>query len=58
MNHPENGKELNDLIDFVEKQEMIDVWCKGCQMFRQANSAFAKYLNGEIESCRFCRDRT
>lgn len=55
MGHPENSKELNELIDYVEKQEVIDVWCKGCEMYRVANSAYAKYLKGEIESCRFCR---
>lgn len=56
MIHPENGEELNNLIQFIEKQELIDVWCKGCQMFRKANSAYAKYLNGEISECRFCRE--
>lgn len=56
MDHPENSKELNELIQFVEKQELIDVWCKGCEMFRKANAAYAKYLSGEIESCRFCRE--
>lgn len=55
MGHPENGKELNDLIDFIEKQETIDVWCLGCGAFRKANSVYAKYLNGEISECRFCR---
>lgn len=55
--HPENDSSTNDLIDFVQKQQMIDVWCKGCQMFRKANAVFAKYLEGEIESCRFCRDK-
>lgn len=56
MIHPENGEELNDLIQFIEKQELIDVWCKRCKMFRKANSAYAKYLEGEIEQCRFCRE--
>lgn len=55
MQHPENSKELNDLIEFVESQQLIDVWCKGCEMFRKANSIYAKYLNGEIQNCRFCR---
>lgn len=55
MIHPENSEGLNDIIEFVEKQELIDVWCKGCQMFRKANSVYAKYLNGEISECRFCR---
>jgi hypothetical protein len=57
MIHPENDNKLNEIIEFVEKQETIEVWCKGCEMFRVANSVYAKYLSGEIESCRFCRDR-
>ncbi len=55
MIHPENSEGLNDIIEFVEKQELIDVWCRGCQMFRKANAVYAKYLNGEIGDCRFCR---
>jgi len=54
--HPENDGPLNELIEFIEKQEIIDVWCTGCQAFRKANGVFAKYLNGEIGSCRFCRE--
>lgn len=54
--HPENDDSLNELINFIEKQEMIDVWCTGCQMYRKANGVFAKYLNGKIDSCRFCRE--
>lgn len=53
--HPEVNGSLGELIEFVERQETVDVWCKGCEMFRKANSAYAKYLKGEIESCRFCR---
>jgi len=56
MIHPENDNNLNDLIEFIEKQELIDVWCTGCEMFRKANSAYAKYLKGEISECRFCRE--
>jgi len=55
MIHPENSEGLNNIIEFVESQQLIDVWCNGCQMFRKANSAYAKYLNGEIQGCRFCR---
>lgn len=55
-NHPENDGPVGELIEFIERQETIDVWCKGCQMFRKANVAYAKYLKGEIEGCRFCRE--
>lgn len=55
MIHPENGDDLNNLIEFIEKQELIDVWCKGCKSFRKANAVYAKYLGGEISGCRFCR---
>lgn len=54
--HPENDGPLNELIEFIERQETIDVWCKRCKVFRKANSVYAKYLNGEIEQCRFCRE--
>lgn len=56
MIHPENeNEEVNELIEFIESQQTIDVWCTGCQAFRKANSAYAKYLKGEISGCRFCR---
>lgn len=55
MIHPENDDKLNDIIQFVEKQELIDVWCRGCQMYRKANGVYGKYLQGEIGDCRFCR---
>jgi len=54
--HPEVNGSLGELIEFVERQETVDVWCKGCEMFRKANSAYAKYLKGEISECRFCRE--
>ena len=57
MIHPENSEGLNEIIAFVEKQELIDVWCTGCQMYRQANAVYGRYLQGEIGSCRFCRGR-
>ena len=52
--HPEVDGELGELINFVESQELIDVWCNGCEAFRKANGAYGKYLKGEINSCRFC----
>ena len=55
MVHPENSKELNELIEAVESQELVDVWCNGCGAFRKMNIAYSKYLKGEIEGCRFCR---
>lgn len=55
MIHPEADNELNKIIEFVEQQELIDVWCLGCGIYRKANAVYAKYLQGEIKSCRFCR---
>lgn len=55
--HPEADPELQALIDWVESQELVDVWCKGCECFRKMNSAYSKYLEGEIESCMKCRDK-
>jgi len=55
MLHPEIDGELREIIEYVEGQEVIDVWCKGCGCFRVANSVYGKYLKGEIESCKECR---
>ena len=54
MHHPEAPDCINELIDFVEKQEMIDVWCKGCKMYRKMNGAYGAYVS-ELQECRFCR---
>ena len=57
MKHPEIDGPLGELIESIQCQELIDVWCKGCNKFRKANSAYAKFLQGEIESCGFCRKK-
>jgi|GEM_PF-2567188 len=54
--HPEMPESINEIIGFVNREEMIDVWCTNCKAFRKANAKYAKYLNGEISSCRHCRD--
>lgn len=54
MIHPEAPEGINEVIDFVEKQEVVDVWCKGCQMYRKMNGAYAVYVS-ELRECRFCR---
>ncbi len=54
MEHPENSPQLNSLISEVENTDTCEVWCKSCQAFRVANAAFAKYLQGEIETCSKC----
>lgn len=57
MHHPELPSELNDLIDFVENQQIVDVWCRGCKMYRQMNGVYVKYVTSAgIGSCRFCRE--
>ena len=56
MNHPENEAWVNDLIDSVESMRTVDVWCKGCKDFRKMNANYARYLDGEIESCGKCRE--
>lgn len=55
MQHPENEEWMNELIGFVEGMEIVDVWCKECKDWRKMNSAYAKYLKGEIENCGICR---
>lgn len=54
--HPENSNELNDLMKYVESQELVKVWCKGCGMERDMNKVYAKYVKDmTISECRFCR---
>ena len=53
--HPENEEWVNELIDFVESVELVDVWCKGCGASRKMNAEYAKYLDGEIKTCGKCR---
>lgn len=53
--HPENSPEINKMMDSIEKMEVVEVWCKGCQAFRPMNAKYAKYLKGEIDSCSVCR---
>lgn len=55
--HPENSPELNEVIDFVEKQRTCFVWCEGCQMERVMNAVYLPYIpDATIRDCRFCRD--
>lgn len=57
MDHPEAPPQISKIIEFVESQPVVDVWCKGCRMHRKMNGAYSRYIpNNEIESCRFCRD--
>ena len=54
--HPEfEGTPEGELLKFIEQTEVVDVWCKGCGAFRKMNANYAKYLDGEIESCGKCR---
>jgi len=53
--HPENSPEVNKLMEEIAKHDTCDVWCKGCGDWRKMNAAYAKILQGEIESCGKCR---
>jgi len=54
--HPEMADGPHaDVIKFAESQQVVDVWCKKCDAFRKMNAKYAKYLQGEIENCGFCR---
>lgn len=53
--HPENEGWMNELSKWINSQELVDVWCKGCGVFVKMNSAYAKHLSGEIEGCGKCR---
>lgn len=56
MIHPENSDELNEIIGFVEGQEIVDVWCEGCGMIRSMNKVYTRYIGYRIRECRFCRE--
>jgi len=53
--HPENSDNVNGLLKAIGKMEVVEVWCKGCNDFTVMNASYAKYLQGEIESCSKCR---
>lgn len=54
--HPEmNEGFLGDVIREIESHESVDVWCKGCNSWAKMNANYAKYLQGEVESCNKCR---
>lgn len=55
MQHPEVDGPLGEALAEFSKQELVDVWCRGCNAFRKMNSVFAKYLDGEIGSCSRCK---
>lgn len=57
MNHPEIDGDLGKTLSEFSKQEVVDVWCNGCQAFRKMNANFAKHLNGEIQSCAQCNPK-
>lgn len=53
--HPENSPEVNKIMEEIAKTDTCDVWCKGCNDWRKMNASYAKFLQGEIESCGKCR---
>jgi len=57
MNHPEVGGDLGKTLAEFSNQELVDVWCNGCQAFCKMNAAFAKHLHGEIQSCAKCNPK-
>jgi len=54
--HPENSPQINKMMEELAKHsDTCQVWCKGCNDFTVMNASYAKYLQGEIESCARCR---
>ena len=53
--HPENSDQVNELIKGLGNLEVVPVFCNGCNDFTVMNAAYAKILDGEIESCSKCR---
>ena len=47
---------FEELRETLGKEEVVDVWCLGCQAFTKMNAKYAKIIgSGEIESCARCR---
>lgn len=42
-------------MEEIGKDETCDVWCLGCNDWRKMNAKYAKYVQGEIQSCGKCR---
>jgi NAD-dependent SIR2 family protein deacetylase len=55
VHHPEIEGPLGDALAEFSKQELVDVYCKGCGAFRKMNAVYAKYLQGEINNCPKCK---
>tara|TARA_B100001173_G_scaffold308276_1_gene318253 strand:- start:2741 stop:2980 length:240 start_codon:yes stop_codon:yes gene_type:complete len=54
--HPEmNEGFLGEIMREIESHETVDVWCTGCNTWTKMNANYAKYLQGEVESCSKCR---
>ena len=53
--HPENSDQVNELIKNIGNLEVVPVFCHGCNDFTVMNAAYAKILDGEIDSCTKCR---
>jgi len=54
--HPEfEGTPEGEMIEFLEKVDMTQAWCKSCNDWAPINAVFAKYCKGEISSCTRCR---
>jgi len=54
--HPEmNEGFLGDVMREIESHEAVDVWCKKCEGWTKANANYAKYLQGEVETCARCK---
>lgn len=57
MHHPEVGGDLGRVLEEFGQQELVDVFCLGCNGFVKMNSAYARYLKGEISSCSCCSSK-
>ena len=55
MQHPEVGGDLGKILEEFGQQELVDVFCLGCNGFVKMNANYAKHLKGEIGSCARCR---
>ena len=50
------AESFDELKKSIDNTEVVDVWCLGCESWTIMNAKYAKYLQGEIESCSKCRE--
>lgn len=54
--HPEMaGSPCQEFLKGLQDASVVPRKCKNCGADVVINAAYAKYVPGDVESCRFCR---